>query len=121
MTTKTTFALMLFLGVLSSCSNENSETLSIKEPIIGVATYNNNVKSIMDNNCVSCHSAVPSYGAPMSLANYNDVKDATLNLGLINRMMLENGNGLLMPQGGPKLPQATIDIVVKWQQDGLKE
>ena len=57
----------------------------------------------------------------MSLATYNDVKNAMLNRGLLNRISLNNGDDLLMPQGGPRLPQPTIDVVAKWEQDGLIE
>ncbi|WP_244606807.1 hypothetical protein [Flavobacterium circumlabens] len=90
-------------------------------PITGLATYNMNVKSIIDNNCVVCHAAVPKNGAPMSLVNYDQVKNAVLNRGLLTRISLENGNSSLMPQGGPRLPQATIDVIKKWEQDGLLE
>jgi hypothetical protein len=40
---------------------------------------------------------------------------------LLTRISLENGNSSLMPKGGPRLPQTTIDIIKKWEQDGLLE
>lgn len=113
--------LMVFSGFLMACSNENSETLMDNTPIQGVVTYKQNVKSIIDNNCISCHGATPANGAPMSLVTYSQVKNAMQNRGLLNRISLNNGNSLLMPQGGPRLPQTTIDVVAKWQQDGLLE
>lgn len=118
---KNLFSLLIFSGFLMACSNENSETLMDDSPIQGVVTYKQNVKSIIDNNCISCHGATPANGAPMSLVTYSQVKNAMQNRGLLNRISLNNGNSLLMPQGGPRLPQATIDIVAKWQQDGLLE
>ncbi|MBF4519354.1 hypothetical protein D3C87_2000470 [compost metagenome] len=57
----------------------------------------------------------------MSLVTYEQVKNAVLNRGLLTRISLENGDSSLMPQGGPRLPQATIDIINKWNQDGLLE
>ena len=90
-------------------------------PMAGSITYNQNVKSIIENNCVVCHAAVPKNGAPMSLVTYDQVKQAVLSRGLLTRISLENGNSSLMPNGGPRLPQATIDIIVKWEKDGLLE
>ena len=118
---KNLFSLLIFSGFLMACSNENSETLMDDLPIQDVVTYKQNVKSIIDNNCISCHGATPANGAPMSLVTYSQVKNAMQNRGLLNRISLNNGNSLLMPQGGPRLPQATIDMVAKWQQDGLLE
>jgi uncharacterized membrane protein len=118
---KNLFSLLIFSSFLMACSNENSETLMDNTPIQGVVTYKQNVKSIIDNNCISCHGATPANGAPMSLVTYSQVKNAMQNRGLLNRISLNNGNSLLMPQGGPRLPQTTIDIVAKWQQDGLLE
>lgn len=87
----------------------------------GSVTYEKDVKSIIDNNCIVCHAAVPQNGAPISLVTYNQVKDAVLKRSLIIRISLENGNNVLMPKGGPRLPQQTIDIVKQWEKDGLFE
>ena len=121
MNLKTLLFAFISSAFMMSCSNEDSSTLSENTPIVGLASYNRNVKTIIDNNCVVCHAAVPRNGAPNSLVTYDQVKEAILNRGLINRISLENGNGLQMPQGGPRMPQPTIDIIAKWQQDGLLE
>jgi uncharacterized membrane protein len=121
MNLKTFFAVCSLATILASCTDDNPSTLIDTAPITGLATYKENVKSIVDNNCVVCHAAIPKNGAPMSLVTYDQVKNAVLNRGLITRISLENGNSLLMPQGGPRLPQTTIDIIKKWEQDGLLE
>ncbi|MBP1223134.1 hypothetical protein [Flavobacterium sp. 1355] len=121
MNLKTRLLIPSFALLLVSCTDDNPGTLIDTPPITGVATYNQNVKSIIDNNCVVCHAAVPKNGAPMSLVTYDQVKNAVLNRGLLNRISLENGNSSLMPQGGPRLPQTTIDVIKKWEQDGLSE
>lgn len=118
---KNLFPMLVFAGFLLSCSNDNLDTLMEDMPNENAITYQQNVKSIIDNNCISCHAATPRNGAPMSLITYDQVKNAIQNRGLLNRISLNNGNSLLMPQGGPRLPQASIDIVAKWQQDGLLE
>lgn len=121
MNSKKRIALFLFTGLLFACSNDNPETLIDSTPILEEITYSKNIKSIIDNNCISCHAQVPINGAPMSLVTYEQVRNAVQNRGLINRISLDNGNSLLMPQGGPKLPQPTIDLVINWEQDGLLE
>lgn len=84
-------------------------------------TYTNTVKSIIDNNCISCHATVPVNGAPMSLTTYENVKNAVLNRGLLDRISRAQGAGGMMPNGGIRLPQTTIDKVVQWQQNGLPQ
>ncbi|WP_163400198.1 hypothetical protein [Flavobacterium fluviatile] len=121
MNLKNLFIVLLFASVLVSCTDDNPDTLSDVVPVTGLATYNQNVKSIIDNNCVVCHAATPVNGAPMSLVTYDQVKNAVLNRGLLTRISLENGDSSLMPRGGPRLPQATIDVVKKWNEDGLLE
>lgn len=117
---KNLFPMLVFAGFLLSCSNDNPDTLMEDVPNENAITYQQNVKSIIDNNCISCHAATPRNGAPMALVTYDQVKNAIQNRGLLNRISLNNGNSLLMPQSG-RLPQTTIDIVAKWQQDGLLE
>lgn len=107
--------------IVAACSYEDPDTLTAITPIVTQAKYIENIKPIMDNNCVSCHAQTPINGAPMPLVTYAQVKNAVLNQNLINRISLENGNGLLMPEGGPRMPQSTINLVMQWQQDGLLE
>ena len=115
------FYLILLLPFFTHCTREDSLSLSDIKPTTSLVTYTNTVKAIIDNNCISCHAAVPVFGAPMSLVTYNDVKQSVLNRGLINRMQLPESDSQLMPQGGPKLPETVINNVIKWQTDGLTE
>ena len=121
MNSKKVLTVLSLASIFMSCTTDNSQTLMDNPNLMAEATYKQNVKAIIDNNCISCHATVPRNGAPMALATYEQVKNAVLNRGLLNRISLKNGSSLLMPQGGPRLPQATIDIIVKWNQDGLLE
>lgn len=112
------------LGVLLwGCSNNTQDDL---EPIIPEVeaeeqvTYSD-VKFILDNSCVVCHSNPPQNGAPMSLDSYLAARDAVLNRGLLDRVSREEGADGLMPLGGPRLPQQTIDLLIQWSEDGLLE
>jgi hypothetical protein len=76
---------------------------------------------IIDNACNNCHTSPPQNGAPMSLTTFMDVKTSVENRGLIDRITRNEGAGGLMPLGGPRLPQASIDLIVQWNEDGLLE
>ncbi|PBJ09337.1 hypothetical protein [Flavobacterium sp. ACN6] len=82
-------------------------------------TYSKDVKSIIDANCISCHQSGRS-AAFRPLVTYAQVKAAVESAGLLGRIQLQSGQQGLMPQGG-RMSQANIDLVVKWNTDGLKE
>ena len=112
----------LFLGtvLVSSCTNDSSaDLIGIDE--LDEVTYTNTVKSIIDNNCIACHSETPQFGAPMPLVTYEQVKDAVLNRGLLDRISRDQGASGMMPFGGTRLPQAVIDQVFEWNAQGLNE
>ncbi|OUS01912.1 hypothetical protein A9Q86_04480 [Flavobacteriales bacterium 33_180_T64] len=110
----------ILISLVFSCSNANEEDLIDATPLPTIVTYTDNVKSIIDNNCIICHNNPPENGAPMSLLTYSDVKNAVENRGLIQRVS-SNDQAFLMPFGGPRLPQALIDLIVQWEINGLLE
>lgn len=104
---------------LSGCSNDSTNDLT--NPVPEKVTYTKDVKPIIDNNCIICHTSPPKNGAPMPLNSKLLVQDAIINKGLTSRIALPQGNPNLMPAGGTRLPQSSIDIIIKWQQDGFPE
>ena len=133
---KKTILLTILLAVFASCSDsdtyEDIETppttpttpttptnpTNPTNPTTAV-TYNKDVKSIIDANCLSCHSSGRS-AAFRPLTTFAQVKTAVESAGLLGRIQLQNGQQGLMPQGG-RMAQANIDLIVKWNTDGLKE
>jgi hypothetical protein len=73
----------------------------------------------MTNNCISCHGSSLAQ-AGLKLTTYAEVKDAIQNKGLIDRISRSATDPLLMPTTG-KMAQSNIDLIVKWQTDGLLE
>ena len=88
------------------------------DPVTAI-TYTQNVKSIIDANCISCHQGGRS-ASFRPLTTYAEVKAAVQNTDLLNRIQLQSGQQGIMPQGG-RMSQTNIDVIVKWNTDGLKE
>lgn len=114
----------LILAMISiciyNCANDSEDDLIETTPIPNFVTYNDDIKTVIDNNCLTCHGNTPTNGASISLVTYANVKSAIQNNNLISKIN-GNGPGSLMPLGGPKLPQNLIDLIEKWETDGLLE
>ncbi|KMQ67073.1 hypothetical protein ACM39_14870 [Chryseobacterium sp. FH2] len=102
---------------LISCESRTYEEISDNTPLPEVVKYNTDVKSIVDNNCIVCHS--PTGAASFKpFTTYNDVKN---NIdGIIDRIERPNGDPGKMPQGG-SLSNSQINVFIKWKADGLME
>lgn len=117
---KNTFYVYTILTILLGCTSASEDDLIEQVELPQLVTYQNNVKPIIDNNCIACHASPPLNGAPMPLLTYDHVKDAVENRGLIDRVS-STDLGFLMPFGGPRLPQNLIDMIIQWEEDGLLE
>lgn len=104
---------------LSGCTTDSESDLEDYTPIENV-TYNGTVRTIITENCIACHTQPPQGGAPMPLLTYDDVKNAVINRGLIDRISsFDSGFG--MPFGGPRLPQSKIDQIIAWKNANYPE
>lgn len=117
---KIIFVSVFLLTIMSSCTNVSEEDLIDTQPV-AETTYDKDIKAIIDNNCINCHANPPINGAPVSLINYNQVKNAVQNSNLINRISAQAGSPGAMPAGGPRLPQNLIDLIIQWDSEGLLE
>jgi len=103
-----------------SCANNSEDDLI--DPIIPIGekvTYTDDVKMIIDTNCLFCHSDPPVNGAPISLVTFQDVSSSAN--AILNRISRQAGEAGAMPAGGPRFPQASIDLIEQWITDGLLE
>lgn len=110
---------VLILTLSFSCSTVNEDDLTEDVIIDDIVTYEANIKSIIDGNCIGCHSNPPVNGAPNALVTFENVRDAVENRNLIGRISASDGS--VMPLGGPRLPQNLIDLVIQWKEEGLEE
>lgn len=104
-------AVVTFL--VTGCSSNSPDDL--EGPIPANVTYSEHIRPIIETNCIGCHQEPPVNGAPMSLNNLEKVKEAVLSRGLIDRISRAQGTEGMMPNGGTRLPQTKIDIIVKWR------
>lgn len=98
---------LLFLGpAVSSCKKNKS---SLLKPVCSgqTATYNTNIKSIIDARCVSCHSNYNSYSGISSITSN----------GLFKKHVLTNQD---MPQGS-QLSQDQINLFQCWADANFPE
>ena len=111
---------MFFL--LHGCTTRNiDELMPVQQEVpVDLVTFQD-VRFVFDNICQQCHSNPPQNGAPMPLVTYTNVKQAVENRGLLDRISRPEGAQGLMPLGGPRLPQATVDLILQWNDDGLLE
>lgn len=80
-------------------------------------TYISDIKPIMINNCGSCHLSGGSH--PKKFDNYTTTK-SNINE-ILKRVQQSKGSDGFMPQGGSKLSTTDIELLKKWQADGLAE
>jgi mono/diheme cytochrome c family protein len=126
---KKLIALTILLAAFTSCSDSDTfqDIETVTDPGTGTPgtdpvttfSYTKNAKSIIDANCIGCHQSGRS-ASFRPLTTYAEVKAAVENAGLLNRIQLQTGQQGIMPQAG-RMSQANIDIIVKWNTDGLKE
>ncbi len=99
-----------FIGF--SCESSTYEDISGE---VANPTYTANVKPIIDNNCISCHSVA---GAEFpTMETYTQVKEAAENGNMICRID-DQSCGAVMPQSG-RMPQAKINTIKKWVTNGF--
>ena len=113
-------ALPLVLSIIFfGCSNNSTADLIGETP--DVVRYSAHVQPVISANCTVCHNNPPLYGAPISLTSYEHVRTAILEHGLLDRISRPQGAPGMMPNGGTRLPQATIDLLVQWEADGFQQ
>ncbi|WP_298238845.1 hypothetical protein [uncultured Algibacter sp.] len=109
------------IALMFNCSSSSSDDLSNQnpdpdpDPMVKV-TYDADIKSIIDNNCIQCHGNPPNPG-PTSYTTYTQVKNGVNNI--ISR--IKSTSNRMPPSPNSPLSQTQIDLIEKWKDDGLLE
>ena len=122
MKTKKIILLSVLFFCLFSCSydseNDLIESSSGPSDPNAIVNYTDDILPIIQSACVGCHSSPPVNGAPFALVNFNQVNQRAGNI--LNSMSRQSGTPNAMPPSG-RLPQATIDLIERWIDDGQLE
>lgn len=119
-------ALVIAFAVMS-CSGGGDDPEPVTPPVtpptgggggtVTNPTYTANIKSIIDGNCVSCHSP-GGENSSVPLQTYAQVSGKSSVIK--TRIEKPVGDPQVMPKGG-KLSQANIDLINKWITAGMPE
>lgn len=108
----------LLVTALYSCDSHTYEEIEGDAPIVeGSVTYEVNIKSIVESECLSCHSP---QGGFRPFTTYEQFKEAVQTTNLLDRIQRQNAQPGVMPQSG-RMAQSKIDIILQWNEDGLLE
>ena len=105
--------------ILCNCDSNSYESIEGPDVTVDKITYTANVKSIIDGNCIVCHSS----GGMASFRPFNtyaQIKEAVQTTNLLDRIQRQNGETGQMPKTG-RMPQQKIDVILQWNRDGLLE
>jgi mono/diheme cytochrome c family protein len=109
------------IALMFNCSSSSSDDLSNQnpdpdpDPMVKV-TYDADIKTIIDNNCIQCHGNPPNPG-PTSYTTYTQVKNGVETGNILARI---NSASNPMPQSG-LMSQSLRDKIQQWKDDGLLE
>lgn len=109
----------IIIGSLSSCYYDVQEELhpaSSQACDTSQALYSVQIKSIMQNNCNSCHSTGIASGGIVT-DNYQELKRIADNGTLIGSINHKAGFRA-MPQNMPKMVSCNLQLIEKWVREG---
>ncbi len=103
-----------------NCTSVSSEDLL--EPIeeIEYTTYTDNVKAIIDSNCIACHNSGANPAGPFPLETYEEVKNTFMNGNGFTRINLPSGSPGAMPPSG-ELTSNQLTTIDNWADDEYLE
>jgi hypothetical protein len=110
---------MVAIAFLMSCNKDSGASTTTFSCTGITPTYTSTIKTILDNSCAvsGCHDAI--YAARgVDLSTYASVKAASKQGSFMGTIEHQAGYQA-MPQGTAKLPDATIQKIYCWIQNGL--
>ncbi|MEY8020986.1 hypothetical protein AB8P51_09155 [Muriicola sp. SD30] len=114
--------LFAFVFLVFACSkSDNSEGVmndpDNEDPEATTLSYQNDVRPIIQGNCLSCHGNPPTNNAPMSLTSLSLVQSAIENRNLLSR--INNTTNPMPPDG--LMPQNARQLIADWANQGFPE
>jgi len=84
-----------------------------------IVTYQNSIKQILSNGCVSCHNG-SNTGGGIRLDSYSSAKAAGQTGSLYGSVSWQSGY-IKMPLGGTKINSCSIKKIKTWITNGMPE
>lgn len=111
--------LFSFALAFSLVACKEKEEIEISECSGITPSYNLNIKSILDSNCVSCHNA-SSKQAGYDFSTYSSTKTGAAKKNFLGAIQHKDGYSA-MPKNSAKLSNESIQIISCWVQNGMPE
>lgn len=105
--------------LITGCYYDNEEELyPDQNQACGTVTvsYANDIAPLIQNNCLTCHSAAANMGS-VTLEGYTNAKTYAGN-GKLYGVVSHSPGYSPMPKGGTKLSDCSIAIIKRWIDDG---
>ena len=96
------------LLTFTSCTKDKTADPECETPI----SFSQEVMPMIQTSCVGCHSG----GQPPNLTTHASISASAENI--LARISLNEGDALLMPQGGPRFNQDSIRKIKCWIEQG---
>jgi len=97
-----------------TCSGVNTPSCDTTSSI----TYNNTVKSILDNYCIGCHNAGSPSGG-FALDSYNGAKNCATSGRLMGSLKWLSGYSPMPKGSNSKIPDCDIQKIQRWINTGM--
>ena len=121
--TKNKLVLPLFLSLVIVVASPGCDKKVAKVDLptaCDTTSYTRDVKAIIDNKCVSCHSNAPGSTGGFPLTTYGQVK-AKADEGKIKARVIDQKPSSMPPTGSPQLTQEEREKINCWLSNGAKE
>jgi uncharacterized membrane protein len=85
-------------------------------------SWQQDVRPIIEERCGSCHGLVPQFGAPRSIATWEQTQVLTAGGMPVHELMASRTTARSMPPTGqPQLTEAEIAIIASWSMGGAPD
>lgn len=108
--------LFLLIGIFISCTKAVLEESPSQQNVSDTVRYDPDIKSIMTNNCISCHGGLAPSGG-FTLSNYDNVREKVEQGSLLSR--INNVSNPMPPNG--LMDELKRQTLQKWKTDGYLE
>lgn len=102
----------------SGSDSSSFEAYNPEDCVPDEVTWDTLIEPLVNSSCGTCHGSEPSFGAPVSLTDYEALVMGSPGDRLVDRMALRAANHTMPPPSSPQLSHAELDNLVEWSTCG---